>query len=69
MYTPTCKDKLLKDCRFHLLFLWQSTAKLHPASYLQSNATKPSPCKLPPTIVLKQGDLIPGLGHQVKLLC
>lgn len=54
MYTHTCEDKLLKDCRFHSLFLWQSTAKLHPASYLQSNTTKPSPSKLPLTIILNR---------------
>lgn len=69
MYAPTCKDKLLRDCRVHSLFLWQSTAKLHPTSYLQSNATQPSPSELSLATVLKQGELIPGLGHQAKLLC
>ena len=53
MYTPTRKDKLLKDCRTHSLLWWQSTVELHPASYLQSNATKPSASKLPLTIILK----------------
>ena len=61
MYALTREDNLLQDGGFPWLFLWQSTA-----SDLQSNAPKPSPSKPPPTITLKQGDLLPGLGHQAN---